>query len=187
MTGVRLRPIDTDDHDFVLDLNQRNVDLLAPLDEARLSELRGWAARASVIEKDGQPAGFVLTFAPGTAYDSENYLWFGRRFPDGFYYLDRIVLDDRFRRGGVGRAAYDELEREAAPYGRIVLEVNVQPPNEPSLRFHRARGYVDLAELGDERKRVVLMEKRLAGGSVGDSRRWSVEGSTQASGPEGTA
>jgi predicted GNAT superfamily acetyltransferase len=166
VTDVRLRPIDPADHDFVLDLNRRNVELLAPLDAERLVALQGWAARACVIEKDDELAGFVITFAPGTDYDSPNYRWFGQRFPEGFYYLDRIVLHERFRRGGVGRAAYDELERDATPYSRMVLEVNVQPPNEPSLRFHRARGYVDLAELGDDRKRVLLMEKRLAGGSA---------------------
>jgi predicted GNAT superfamily acetyltransferase len=184
VTDVRLRPIDPADHEFVLDLNRRNVALLAPLDAPRLAQLQGWAARAAVIERDGARAGFVLTFGPGTPYDSANYEWFAQRFPEGFYYLDRIVLEPRFRRGGIGRAAYDELERDAAPYGRMVLEVNVQPPNEPSLRFHRARGYVDLAELGDERKRVVLMEKRLPEGAGGDTTE-SLRGSGQRSAASG--
>lgn len=157
---IRLRTMTDADVAFVLDLNHRNVELLAPLDEARLARLRGWAARADVIELAGEPAGFVLTFAPGTAYDSENYRWFSQRF-DRFRYLDRIVLDDPFRRGGLGRAAYDELEADAAAHARMVLEVNVLPPNEPSLRFHRGRGYVDLAELGDDEKKVVLMAKDL--------------------------
>lgn len=157
---IRLRPLTDADVAFVLDLNRRNVELLAPLDGPRLDRLRGWSARADVIELAGEPAGFVLTFGPGTAYDSENYRWFSQRF-DRFCYLDRIVIDDRFRRGGLGRAAYDELEADAAAHGRMVLEVNVVPPNEPSLRFHRSRGYVDLAELGDEKKKVVLMEKDL--------------------------
>lgn len=161
MTGIRLRPIEAGDHDFVLDLNARNVELLAPMDAVRLAELRGWTAQAQVIERDGDRAGFVLTFGPGTAYDSENYRWFSQEFGDKFLYLDRIVLDERFRRGGIGGAVYQELEREATPYGRMVLEVNIEPPNQPSLRFHRARGYVDLVELGDGHKRVVLMEKRL--------------------------
>ena len=161
VTAIRLRPIEAADHEFVLDLNARNVELLAPMDAVRLAELRGWTAHAQVIERDGDRAGFVLTFGPRTAYDSENYRWFSQKFGDGFLYLDRIVLGDRFRRGGIGGAVYEELEREATPYGRMVLEVNVEPPNDPSLRFHRARGYVDLVELGDEHKRVVLMEKRL--------------------------
>lgn len=158
-----LRPLEPGDHARVLDLNARNVELLAPMDEARLAQLIGWADRADAISLDGEVAGFVLTFAPGTAYDSANYRWFGAQLGDGFYYLDRIVLDDAFRRRGLGARVYDELERTAAAYGRMVLEVNVEPPNEPSLAFHRARGYADLAVLGDDGKRVLLMEKVLAG------------------------
>lgn len=155
-----LRPIEARDHDRVLDLNARNVALLAPLDDARLLELLGWADRGDVVEHDGRVVGFVLTFAPGTPYDSENYRWFTRAFDD-FYYLDRIVLDDDVRRLGLGRRVYDELEEVARRHGRMVLEVNLEPPNEPSLAFHRTRGYADLAALGAVGKKVLLMEKPL--------------------------
>ena len=103
----------------------------------------------------------MLTFAPGTAYDSENYRWFSESFED-FLYLDRIVLDPGFRRRGLGGRVYDELEERARKNGRMVLEVNVEPPNDGSLAFHRGRGYADLTVLGDGRKKVLLMEKILA-------------------------
>jgi predicted GNAT superfamily acetyltransferase len=159
-----LRPIEPRDHDAVLDLNARNVELLAPMDEQRLAQLMGWADRADVIQAEpgGDLAGFVFTFAPGTAYDSENYRWFSDHRRDGFYYLDRIVLADTQRRLGLGRRVYDELEQVAKAHGRMVLEVNIEPANEPSLAFHRARGYVDVVELGEAGKKVLLMEKILA-------------------------
>jgi predicted GNAT superfamily acetyltransferase len=163
-----LRPIEPRDLAAVLELNHRNVELLASMDEQRLAQLMTWADRADVIQAqtdDAQTddvAGFVFTFAPGTAYDSENYRWFSEHRGDGFYYLDRIVLADSHRRLGLGRRVYDELEQVAAAYGRMVLEVNVEPANEPSLAFHYARGYVDVAELGEPGKRVVLMEKIFA-------------------------
>jgi len=157
-----LRPLEPRDHARVLDLNARNVELLAPMDEPRLAQLLGWTHRADAITLDGAVAGFVLTFAPGTAYDSANYRWFGEHLGEEFYYLDRIVLDDAFRRRGLGARVYEELEATAAAYGRMVLEVNVEPPNEPSLAFHRARGYADLAVLGDAGKKVLLLEKILA-------------------------
>jgi predicted GNAT superfamily acetyltransferase len=156
-----LRPIEPRDHASVLALNARNVELLAPMDEERLTQLMGWADRADVIQAESDVAGFVVTFAPGTAYDSENYRWFSDHRGDGFYYLDRIVLADSHRRLGLGRRVYDELEQVAAGYGRMVLEVNLEPANEPSLAFHRARGYVDVAELGEPGKKVLLMEKIL--------------------------
>jgi predicted GNAT superfamily acetyltransferase len=144
----------------VLDLNARNVALLAPLDEPRLAQLLGWADRADVVEYEEQVVGFVLAFAPGTSYDSENYRWFGKRYED-FYYLDRIVLDDAVRRLGLGRRVYAALEDVAREHGRMVVEVNLDPPNEPSLAFHRSRGYVEVATLGGPGKSVLLMEKSL--------------------------
>jgi uncharacterized protein len=137
-----LRPLTPDDHAEVLALNERNVELLAPLDEARLLELVGWADTAAAMEVDGRFAGFVLTFASGSSYDGENFAWFAERYPD-YAYLDRVVIHEDFRRRGLGTQAYDELERTC---GRPVfaLEVNIDPPNEPSLAFHHARGFVDV-------------------------------------------
>ncbi len=160
-TGARLRPITPDDVSTVLDLNERDVHLLAPMDAARLDQLRGWAERADVIDVEGQVAGFVLTFGPGSDYDSENYRWHAERFGVRFAYLDRIVIATRFRRRGLGRLVYDELESAARPHGRMTLEVNVDPPNEGSLAFHAGRGYVEVGRLGDPGHVVALMVKEL--------------------------
>ena len=157
-----LRPITEADHAYVLDLNERHVDLLSPMDADRLGYLVGHAHRADVLEVGGQRAGFVFTFAPDAGYDGENFAWFGERFGAEFYYLDRVVVDDAFRRRGLGAAAYDELERAAAPYRRMVLEVNSEPPNVPSLAFHRTRGYVDVGTRGDPGHRVAMFSLELA-------------------------
>lgn len=156
-----LRPIADGDVGTILTLNERDVDLLAPLDAARLTQLRGWADRADVIDVDGTVAGFVVTFGPGTDYDSANYAWFTERFGDRFYYLDRIVISEDFRRQGLGRFVYDALEAVAVPYGRMALEVNVEPPNDGSLAFHGTRGYVELGRRGDPGHVVGLMTKEL--------------------------
>ncbi len=155
-----LRPLRETDVADVLTLNERNVVKLAAMDEARLHELRGLADRFDVLDVDGAFAGFVITFAPGTAYDSENYRWFTERHRR-FYYLDRIVLDEGFRRRGLGSFVYDEVERVAAPYKRLALEVNLVPRNDASLAFHEARGYKAVGRLGDHEHLVALMEKSL--------------------------
>lgn len=158
----RLRPIDDADVPVVLDLNERDVELLSPLDADRLEQLRGWADRADVIDVDGDVAGFVITFAPGTAYDSPNYTWFGERYGTDFAYLDRIVIAEPFRRRGLGRFVYDELEGAARPRGRMTLEVNVDPPNVGSLAFHAARGYAEVGRQGEPGHLVALMAKPLS-------------------------
>ncbi len=150
-----LRPVQASDHAWLLDLNERHVEVLSPLDQARLEALLGWAHEAWVITDSGRRAGFVLTFRPGSAYDSENYRWFSAALDD-FVYLDRIVLDDGFQRRGLGAQTYDELEARLAGVP-LVLEVNVDPPNAASLAFHAARGYREVSRLGPPGKQVALM------------------------------
>lgn len=156
-----LRRIRDEDVEDVIALNHRNVEALAPMDADRLHELEAVADRFDVVEVDGEFGGFVVTFAAGTAYDSDNYRWFTDRHTDRFYYLDRIVLDDRFRRRGLGMFVYDEVEAVAAKHGRLTLEVNLVPRNEGSLAFHQRRGFVEVGRLGDEHHLVSLMEKDL--------------------------
>jgi uncharacterized protein len=90
-----------------------------------------------------------------------NYLWFCGRF-DLFLYLDRIMVDKRARRRGIATLVYDAMEDHARQYGRMVCEVNSDPPNEPSLAFHYRRGYQERGRqrMGDGHE-VVLLEKRL--------------------------
>ena len=159
--AVRLRPVEERDVPEVLALNELEVEKLAPMDERRLREIRRLADRFDVIEVDRTFAGFVVTFAPGSGYDSENYRWFGERFGDRFYYLDRVVLAEKVRRRGVAGSVYAEIEAGATAYRRVALEVNLVPPNLPSLAFHTARGYTEVGRLGEDRHVVSLMAKPL--------------------------
>lgn len=140
----------------VLALNQADVHHLSPLDERRLAQLVGWCAHAEVVVADAAPhdvLGFVLTVPPGTAYDSPNYRWFGEQL-DAFLYLDRIVVAPAARRRGVGSFVYDRMEAaaHAEQGGPLVCEVDIEPPNESSLAFHRARRYAELGrqQVGDK-------------------------------------
>ncbi|WP_235737039.1 GNAT family N-acetyltransferase [Nocardioides alcanivorans] len=150
-----LRPIEPDDHAFVLELNERNVEVLSPMDGARLEALLGWAHQAVIIQHDGERAGFVLTFASGADYDSGYYRWFSERFDD-FRYLDRVVIDEPYRRLGLGARTYAELEKSLGDVP-LLLEVNVDPPNEASLAFHAGRGYVEVSRLGPPGRQVSMM------------------------------
>jgi predicted GNAT superfamily acetyltransferase len=64
---------------------------------------------------------------------------------------------------GFGAALYREVEnRSTAPL--FTLEVNVVPPNEGSLRFHRREGFVEVDRLETRPGKVVsLMVKNLVG------------------------
>ena len=165
-----LRPLTDDDVERVLALNAAHVELLSPMDRPRLEALRRWATRCDVIVADGAVAGFVIVMGPGTTYDSPNYRWFTERYGDRFHYLDRVVVDDAFRRRGLASAVYDVVEAAAAERGRLALEVNLDPPNEASLAFHRARGYSEVGQLGPSGHTVSLMVRSSADVSPANGR-----------------
>lgn len=147
----------------VLELNQASVRELSPLDEQRLRYILGLAHRSLVVERDGELVAFAVAVAPGTDYDSRNYMQLAKQF-ESFLYLDRIAVAESARRQGLGAALYDEMEAIAVPFGRMVCDVNIAPLNEASLAFHEARGYEPVGQLehGTE-KTVVLLDKELAG------------------------
>jgi predicted GNAT superfamily acetyltransferase len=156
-----LRPITPADHPAVLGWNEQHVELLSPLDEERLVTLLGLSDLGSVITEAGSDLGFVLTFGPDSAYDSPNFRWFAERY-ERFYYLDRVVVDPAARRTGLGTRVYDEIEDRARQVGPVMcLEVNLDPPNEPSLAFHRRRGYAEVGRDDATGHLVSLLVKEL--------------------------
>ncbi|MDH4075128.1 MAG: GNAT family N-acetyltransferase, partial [Acidimicrobiia bacterium] len=83
-----------------------------------------------------------------------------------FAYIDRVAIDERQRGAGWGPALYREFEAWARESGRSLLcaEVNTEPPNPRSLRFHDLFGFDMVAQFrpyGTNDYRVGMMEKRL--------------------------
>ena len=73
-----------------------------------------------------------------------------------------MVVHENFRRLGLGSVVYDELEAYAQDLASVfALEVNLDPPNEPSLAFHRKRGYARVGEQVVDGHVVELMAKPL--------------------------
>jgi uncharacterized protein len=164
---VQIRAIADDDADAVLALNEESVESLAPMAPDDLARFRALTPHSVVCEVDGEVAAFAIAYAPGTAYDSVNYIWHSERFDD-FLYLDRIAVSTRFRRRGIATALYDAMEDLASEHRRMVCEIYSDPPNEVSIAFHTSRGYRDVGHLrlanGHE---VVMMEKPLGSESAG--------------------
>ena len=157
---MRIRDLQGSDLDAVLALNQAHEQELSPLDQDGLRGLLDMALAAWVAEVDGAVGGFAVAFAPGSAYESRNYRWFGERYED-FVYLDRVAVEPALRRRGVGGRLYDALEDLAGSRGALVAcEVNLVPRNDASLAFHAHRGFSEVGELAHDDGKVVRLLTR---------------------------
>ncbi|MFC6158378.1 GNAT family N-acetyltransferase [Kribbella sp. NPDC058693] len=151
------------DYGAVLALNNAAVGLVDPLGADRLDWLRLIAAHAAIIDLDGKPAGFVLTFTPGSAYDGLEFDWFTQTYANRFLLIERIVVATEHRREGIGSQVYRAIERAAKPFDRAVVRVRTHPLDDGGLTFHTARGYVqiDKQRLPDGTP-AILLTKELA-------------------------
>ena len=143
---MRLRPMTAADYAAVLALNATAEGLVEPLGPDRLDWLRLIAAHAAVVDLDGRPAGFLLTFTPGSAYDGLEFRWFAATYADRFLFIERIVIAAEHRREGLASQVYGAIERAATPFDRAVTRVRSDPPDAGGLTFHTNRGYVEVAK-----------------------------------------
>lgn len=149
------------DGEALLALNNAHAVELSWLEPEKLAHL---VAQAFVARRVGVADALLLTFDQAADYDSVNYLWFRERYP-AFVYVDRVVVADSARGRGLARALYDDLfaAAKAAGHQRIVCEVNSDPPNPASDRFHAALGFVTVgtAAIHGGKKTVTYLERRL--------------------------
>jgi predicted GNAT superfamily acetyltransferase len=147
---MQLRDTTPADFGRILELNEESVHFLSPLTPERLAWLYGMAAYRRVAVDDGcTVAGFLLAFREGAAYDSPNYQWFARHYAS-FLYIDRIVIAASHQGQGIGPRFYADLFAFArqAKIPRVTCEIDSDPPNEVSRRFHLRYGF---QEVGSQR------------------------------------
>jgi predicted GNAT superfamily acetyltransferase len=146
---------------WFLDLNNSEVPHVNNLDQEALNGLLSEADLSLVIEVDGKPAAGLITFAPGAGYASANYRWYSDNY-DAFLYIDRIVVDPSQRGHGLARQLYDQAWGRAQAKGvMLCCEVNEDPPNEASMRFHERFGFKPVGAQQTEggKKTVVLLAR----------------------------
>lgn len=159
-----IRNATPDDFAAILALNAESVHFLSPLDSARLRHLHAQAAYHRVVEIDGAVAAFLLAFREDADYDSPNYRWFVRQYPQ-FLYIDRVVVAAAAQGRGLGARLYGDIIAFAAARGvtPLTCEFDLDPPNPASERFHGRNGF---REVGRQRlangKQVSLQARAVA-------------------------
>lgn len=157
-----VRDIEAGELDAVLALNNAAGPGIVPISTDRMRHLYEVARYFRVAIHDGQLAGFLVGLSPEADYDSPNFLWFRQHHAD-FLYIDRIVVDSRFRRHGIGRVFYaDVLSFAEVRYPLLCCEVFIEPRDDVSLVFFGTNGFNEVGQqLLPNGRRVSLMVKEM--------------------------
>jgi hypothetical protein len=160
---LNISVLTTQHFEQVLTLNNVNAPAVGELTVDALEFLVDHSLYALVVTdlSGNDVQAFCLTFAPGAPYTSANYQWFSDRY-DNFVYLDRIAVASQHQNKGCGTALYDSVEQrmirdQTSPL--LTCEVNLQPPNIGSLRFHHRLGF---REVGQQESKPGLIVSFLA-------------------------
>ena len=135
------------DIDAALELNNLNSPAVGEIDRKQLQFLYDHSLYSFAIGVDVLHA-FCITFAPGAPYTSVNYQWFSNKYTN-FVYLDRIVVSEIMRNQTLGEKLYLAVEQRmikdrCAPI--LTCEVNLNPPNHGSIRFHNRIGFHEVGQ-----------------------------------------
>lgn len=161
--AIEIRDADSRDLPTVLAINQAAVPHVGSITLERMQRFHDHAAYFRVALADGSLAAFLIGLTPEADYDSPNFLWFRRSYAE-FAYIDRVAVADGARRLGLGSALYGDFEQFfAGRMPRLACEVNLRPPNEPSMDFHRRHGFVQIGsqEIEGGAKEVAMLVKEL--------------------------
>jgi hypothetical protein len=158
-----IRDFRATDLDAVLELNESVVPAVNSLSADKMRWFAGIAPYYRVAADDEGVGAFLIGLGAGVPYESLNYQWFSSRY-ESFGYVDRVAVAKRARRCGLASALYEDFS--ATLTGRVpvlLCEVNIRPPNEMSMRFHKQLGFVQVGAQETEAggKEVALLEKRL--------------------------
>jgi predicted GNAT superfamily acetyltransferase len=158
-----LRDVCAADLESVLRLNESEVPHVGSIG---LPNLRWFTAHAAYfrVAADGDAIGaYLVGLRPGTTYASPNYRWFCERYAD-FAYVDRVAVAEYARRQGLASRLYADFAAKVVDSVPVMTcEVNIRPPNETSLCFHREMGFEQVGSLESEdgSKTVAMLVKRL--------------------------
>lgn len=161
---MKIRRFSRQDLDALHLINEESVPGVGTLTRDRLEALvADGAATLVAVDTHEKPTGFVLVMLEGLGYESLNYRWLSERY-DRFAYVDRIAVAEAARGRRIGEALYTAaIEAFAGNRPVLLAEVNLEPPNPGSLRFHKRLGFREVGERweADRSKGVVYLERTL--------------------------
>jgi uncharacterized protein len=139
-----IEPLASLDFDGLLSLNNAHAVELSWLTRQEFKKLLAISYHSAGI---APASALLIAMDRAASYNNWNFQWFRARFSE-FIYVDRVVVSQCLRGKGVARALYEDLFKRASVDQKSVItcEVNLDPPNQASLSFHRCLGFQTVGE-----------------------------------------
>ena len=162
-----VRNIEIADVARVLEINNANTPGVSQLTLSELeTDITNCLHALAIDNEYGEVCAFCITFAPDAPDAGVNHRWFADRF-ESFVYLDRIAIDPTYQNLGLGVLLYQSVEQQmiaSAQHSLLCCEVNLEPPNPGSLRFHHRIGFTEVGQHSPQQNYVVsMLSKKLHG------------------------
>ena len=155
-----VRNIENADLQRVLEINNATTPGVSELTFAELeSDLNNSLHALAIVNEQGEVCAFCITFDPGAPDAGANHRWFAERYRS-FVYLDRIAIDSNHQNRGLGALLYQAVEQhmlESAEHSLLCCEVNLEPPNPGSLRFHNRLGFTEVGQQSPQHGYIVSL------------------------------
>ena len=158
-----VRNIEIADLARVLEINNANTPGVSELTMSELeTDIENCLHALAIDNEHGEVCAFCITFDPNAPDAGANHRWFADRF-ESFVYLDRIAIDSTHQNLGLGALLYQAVEQrmfDSAEHSLLCCEVNLEPPNPGSLRFHKRIGFTEVGQHSPQQGYVVsLLQK----------------------------
>ena len=158
-----VRNIVSTDVTRVLEINNANIPGVSELTLSELeTDMKNCLYALAIDNEHGEVCAFCITFDPDAPDAGANHRWFAERYKS-FVYLDRIAIDSNHQNRGLGALLYQSVEQrmlKSAEHSLLCCEVNLEPPNPGSLRFHKRIGFTEIGQQSfDNEHSVSLLAK----------------------------
>ena len=154
---METRPLSQSDVHSIWSINEQGLPGTGQVSEQEVSDLLKLSTLSIGIFQNEELVGFVICLSPRTEYKSLNYAWFNEKYED-FIYVDRIAVSLDQRNKGIGSKIYEEVIAYSQEHEiPVAAEVNLNPPNPGSLRFHNRFGFEEVGVLHHKEKSVTML------------------------------
>ena len=154
---MNIRNLTRTDVEAMWAINEEGLPGTGQVSQDELGSLLDVASLSLGAFEDDRMLGFVICLPPQTSYGSLNYAWFNQRY-DAFLYVDRIAVARAERNRGIGTALYENVISVARDRSvPVAAEVNLEPPNPGSVRFHHRFNFNEVGTLDHGTKAVSLI------------------------------